>query len=83
MIRCDVDFSKLVTWTFPNSVVFCGVKIDVLQGGSKKSPVWSAEWVRFLASPWEERKNINLVTKDQLISDPHSNWQACGENGIK
>ena len=35
----NVTFSKLGTWTFSNSVVFCRVIADVLQGGSNTSHV--------------------------------------------
>ena len=83
MMRCDGYFCKLLTRGFPNYVTFCGVGVDVLQGGSNKPISWSVESVRFLAPLWEDRKNIHLVRKDRFISNSHSNWQACDENDIK
>ena len=36
MMSCDGYFCKLLTRGFPNYVTFCGVGVDVLQGGSNK-----------------------------------------------
>ena len=83
MMSCDGYFCKLLTRGFPNYVTFCGVGVDVLEGGSNKPISWSVESVCFLAPLWEDRKNIHLVRKDRFISNSHSNWQACDENDIK
>ena len=80
-----VTFSKLKTWALFNSVAFCGVIVDVLEGGSNKFHIWSVKCVHFLGSLQEKRENKNLVRKDQLILDTHINWPTCtcDENVIK
>ena len=70
MMSCDGYFCKLLTRGFPNYVTFCGVGVDVLQGGSNKPISWSVESVRFLAPLWEDSKNIHLLERINLFQTP-------------
>ena len=68
-----VALSKLGTWTFPNPVAFRCTDADVLQGGSNESSPGTSTVSAFLGLPARKMcKNLNLVSKDQLILTPAS-----------